>query len=588
MLVRSKKGLRRGLAFASALIVALTGLNLTVATQADALVVEPMTKQYDEVVNGDFILVGNGVLACDPTKVHWSTGRNANCPPFHSGTISGSTYLNDYQWMRNVDVDAVSGTVNSSTATVTVPAGASVVKAVLYWSGNTGVVKGQTGVRCSANDLSGRPAWEAPSGTPSSQAVTFGFGGATSQVAPESYFQEATSELAANQPQYYSASSDVTALFAGLTSGSAQSVTVGNVWTPQGYGCYGGWSLALVYDYGAYQPAVPGSAAHQVILYDGHVRQQSADPAQTVQFRGFTVQGAGTRAGLVLYEGDRSITGDYAQYRATSNATQTQLPNPFGGNGNIGGGVAAGSVPFTSYTGSTFTNGSVDANTWTLANAAVGDSGIDVTLGTTGDSYLMQVAALSVPTASIRIEKTFDGTADTQTVLAGGSPTFTIKVFNAGSVPLSNVRVSDPLAPGCFRTLGTLPAPPAAGSEITYTCTGSAASSAFTNTATFSARTPLDADIDRTDTSRVEVAAIDLTKTASSTSVPRGNPVTWTMTVRNLGSVALSNVAVTDALAPGCARTDLGTLAAGASTSRPDRGHPGRYRDVHHHRHQHR
>ncbi|HMQ37536.1 MAG TPA: LPXTG cell wall anchor domain-containing protein [Micropruina sp.] len=554
------------MAFTLALIIGLSGINAAAfPSNAAAVVVEPMTKSYDEIVNGDYILVGNGVLACDPTKVHWTTNRNANCTPFHSGTISGTTYVNDYQWMRNVDVDSASGTFNSSSATVQVPSGARVTKALLYWSANTGMVKTQTGVRCSANNLAGRPGWTAPSGSPSTQSVSLSFAGATTAVAPASFFQESNAALTDNQPQYYSASSDVTELFVGLTSGSSQSVTVGNVWAPQGYGCYGGWSLALVYDYGSYDPAIPGSAAREVILYDGHVRQQSTDAAQTVQFRGFTVQGPGTRAGFTLYEGDRSLTGDYAQYRTTSNATQVQLRNAFDENGNIGVGVAEASVPFTSYTGSTFTNGSIDAGNWTLANAAVGDTGIDLTLGTTSDSYLLQVAALSVPTTSIRIDKSYDGTADTQTVLAGSAPTFTIKVTNAGSAPLSNVQVTDALAPGCARGLGNLPAPPAAGSEVTYTCTGPATSAPFTNTAAVRARTPLNADIDRNDTSQVEVAGIDITKASSSTSVPRGGSVTWTMTVRNTGSVPLSGVAVTDVLAPSCARADLGTLAAGAS-----------------------
>ena len=555
------------MAFALAVLIALTGAQLSVATVATAVTVEPLTKSYDQIVNGDYILVGNGVLACDGTKRGWNSTANANCPPFHSGTFDSSDGLNDRLWMRHADVDSSSSTFNSTSATVQVPSGAKVVQAMLHWSGNTGMVKDVSGVRCSSNSPQGRPDWVAPSGSPQTQQVSLSFAGTTTLLAPGSYHQESSGQLMNNQSQYYSASRDVSALFAALPSGTAQSVTVGNVWAPQGYGCFGGWSLALVYDYGAYNPAVPGSAAREIILYDGHVRQQSTDPAQTVQFRDFTLQGPGTRAGLVLYEGDRSITGDYAQYRTTSNATQTRLPSAFGDTDNIGVGVADGSTPFSAYTGSTFTNGSVDARSWPLANATTGDTGIDVTLGTTGDSYLLQVAALSVPTASVRIDKSYDGAADTQTVLAGGVPTFTIKVTNAGSATLTNVRVSDALAPNCARTLGDLPAPPAAGSSVTYTCTGTAASSAFTNTAVVSARTPLNSDIDRNDTSRVEVTSIDLAKTVSSPSVPRGQQVEWTMTVRNTGSVPLTGVAVSDALAPSCARADLGTLAAGASTS---------------------
>ncbi|MFT3970802.1 MAG: hypothetical protein QM695_11130 [Micropruina sp.] len=98
---------RRRLAFALALFVGLTGINITFPPEAASLEVAPMAKSYDEVVNGDYILVGNGVLACDPTKAHWSTGKNPDCKPFHGGTISGDTYVNDYLWMRNADVELV-------------------------------------------------------------------------------------------------------------------------------------------------------------------------------------------------------------------------------------------------------------------------------------------------------------------------------------------------------------------------------------------------------------------------------------------------------------------------------------------------
>lgn len=44
---------RRRLAFALALFVGLAGLNITFPPEAAALVISPMTKSYDDVVNGD-------------------------------------------------------------------------------------------------------------------------------------------------------------------------------------------------------------------------------------------------------------------------------------------------------------------------------------------------------------------------------------------------------------------------------------------------------------------------------------------------------------------------------------------------------
>lgn len=154
------------MAFALAVLIALTGAQLSVATVATAVTVEPLTKSYDEIVNGDYILVGNGVLACDGTKRGWNSTANANCPPFHSGTFDSSDGLNDRLWMRHADIDSSSSTFNSTSATVQVPSGAKVVQAMLYWSGNTGMVKDVSGVRCSSNSPQGRPDWVAPSGSP--------------------------------------------------------------------------------------------------------------------------------------------------------------------------------------------------------------------------------------------------------------------------------------------------------------------------------------------------------------------------------------------------------------------------------------
>ncbi len=45
----------------------------------------------------------------------------------------------------------------------------------------------------------------------------------------------------------------------------------------------------------------------------------------------------------------------------------------------------------------------------------------------------------------------------TQSVLPGGTATWTIVVTNTGNVTLTNVRVTDPLAPGCNRTSADIP-----------------------------------------------------------------------------------------------------------------------------------
>ena len=54
----------------------------------------------------------------------------------------------------------------------------------------------------------------------------------------------------------------------------------------------------------------------------------------------------------------------------------------------------------------------------------------------------------------------------TNEVLEAGTAKFRITVTNTGAETLNNVKVTDPLTPGCNRSLGTM----APGASKTYTC----------------------------------------------------------------------------------------------------------------------
>ncbi|MBU8579246.1 DUF11 domain-containing protein [Brevibacterium luteolum] len=527
--------------------------------EAEAKPITPMSQRYNATVNGDFLMVGNGALECDKTKPTWRT--DANCTGLHGGSASNSP--NDYLWMKNSDNGGADMGANSSSASVTVPAGAKVVKAQLYWSGNTGYVNGVAGVRCTANARGTLPNWVASEGSPQSTRPRISVAGsAPASVDVGRYTQESNADLGSNGIQYYSASADVTAQFANVPTGSAQTVTVGNLWSVQGYGCYTGWSLAVVYDFGTFVPGNAAAAARTVILYDGHVRKQPGEQSENVTFDGFTAQGPGARAGFTLYEGDRSIDGDTATYRTSSSATQREIPNSYGETGNIGVSRAVGSQSYREYTGSNpFVNANVDVVNTPLSGVTQGDTSATVSLSTRGDSYLLQNTIFSVPTGAVRIDKSYNGTDDTQTIKQGERPSYTITVTNSGSVALNNVRVEDPAAPECSRTLGSLPAPTARGYTQTFTCKGPATTEPLENTATVKATTPDAATLQSSDSTKVETAGILVTKIADPTVVPAGEDVTWTVAVTNSGSVPLENVAIEDTVLDACDQSGI-TLEA--------------------------
>jgi uncharacterized repeat protein (TIGR01451 family) len=163
---------------------------------------------------------------------------------------------------------------------------------------------------------------------------------------------------------------------------------------------------------------------------------------------------------------------------------------------------------------------------------------------------------------------------DAQTILIGQTATFSITVTNDGDSTLTNVIVTDALAPGCARTQADIPAlaSMAPGATVTYTCTLANVTSSFTNVAVATGTPPVGPNVTAQDTAAVTAVApaahpaITIVKNPKSQTVTSGGTATFTITVTNTGDVALTNVTVSDALSPNCNRT-IGTLNPGQSTS---------------------
>ncbi|ROP73589.1 putative repeat protein (TIGR01451 family) [Frigoribacterium sp. PhB107] len=569
----------RVVAVVLAVIVPVTGLSLVdPAERAEAAVVQWGTAggtapSWRDTVNGDFLQVGNGVLACGTAVVSGA----GTCANLHAGTTTATNNVNDYFSMQASNT--VSGfTTNSSSASVTIPSGATVAKAFLSWSANTGVFAGRTGadaLRCGALTQNQVVSGQSPLATrPDSssryrtQAAKLKVGSAAVRSVPATGVLEDTAATAPGTALYYSAGADVTAAFAGAATGSALAVSAGDIWAPVGAGCYAGWSLTVVYDYGSYVPGNTASEPHSVIYYEGHVREGASDPDLTVAFSGFSSLGA-ARFGYTLFEGDRGITGDYMRYNRQAGA-YAEIPNAAGALDNVGISRADGSTRYTQ-TGSAatpvFTNASVDAATTTLPGVQAGDTSINLQIGTSGDSYLLRSAVLSVPTASLTVVKSLDGTIGDQYRVATENTRFQITVSNTGSVALTNVVVADPDNPECRRTVGTL----AVGAVVTFNCTGpppTQANQVSSATATGTAAGNSAVSVTSTGTTTVHLSAIALTKTGalpSGSTGAVGDVVTYTFTARNTGGGTLTGVSITDTSLPGLSGLTYGAWPSGTA-----------------------
>ncbi len=180
-------------------------------------------------------------------------------------------------------------------------------------------------------------------------------------------------------------------------------------------------------------------------------------------------------------------------------------------------------------------------------------------------------AHVTVIHPSIDVQKT----PDSQQVQSGGTVTFTITVTNTGDVALDDVSVTDAQAPNCAKAnLGTLAKSGDPGNSTSYQCTLSNVQASFTNTAQAcgtptSTGPPAVCDTDTADVTLIH-PAISVEKGPESQSVVSGNTVSFSIKVTNTGDTTLTNVHVTDAQAPNCARTSAQIAAdRGSSTFAP-------------------
>ncbi|TCO64806.1 DUF7507 domain-containing protein [Actinocrispum wychmicini] len=141
-------------------------------------------------------------------------------------------------------------------------------------------------------------------------------------------------------------------------------------------------------------------------------------------------------------------------------------------------------------------------------------------------------------------------TVDRAVVRQGDTVTFTIDVRNSGDAPLTGVVVQDDI-PSCAKEIGDL----SSGQEIRYACSVVAEARGASSVST---ATGVD-ETQRTVTGGGS-AGFTVIHPGISVVVSVGGPyrpgdvVTFTVSVRNTGDVPLTDVVVTDPIAPDCAR----------------------------------
>jgi len=400
------------------------------------------TAVFNENHQGDITGTGNTLLSC--------FSADTRCAAARAGT--GSALNNNDLPMDWVDVDNDPATFNSSAATLSLPAGARVLKALLIYSGRL-----QQGA--SSGGFTARPA-------PNPDArdhVLFrppdlnGYLTLTAPTIDEALDHTTTPPT----PREYQGIVDVTNLVAAAGPGE---YTVANVQLGTGLNAdqSGGWALAVAYE-DTTQPM------RNLTMYSGFRFVLANGPPVDIPLSGFTTPRSGpvtTTIGLVAIEGDLGLTGDSATINASGSGAATatcpagpgapcrltNATNPAGNffNSTISGRIAVARRP--NYLNQLGFDADIFDGTNTLAN---NQTSTVLRLATTGDGFAPNGVSfatdLYAPSLNVakRVEPAGDGHL-------GDVLTYTVGVTNTGLDAATNTVLTDKIPDGTTYVPGSL------------------------------------------------------------------------------------------------------------------------------------
>ena len=362
-------------------------------------------ERFTQNVNGDFLMRGNTNLECV-----------SGCP--------GAPVTNNGFNMGYVDVDADPATINSSTNTFTLPVGATVEWAGLYWGGSYNSTLGTT---------------TNPPGTVNIDQVKFKEPGAVGYTTINAEQRNIVQSNSSGGTDWFSFQSyaNVTSIVQAAGSGvytiADIALLTGSGWT----GPFGGWNMVIVYQ-------DPSLSTKNIAIWDGF------DFFGFGASSNFTVTGLLTPAtgafqthvGYFGFDGEASSTGDFVNINGMplSNALN---PNNNTLNGTISefGVDMGGRNPNYGY--SWAIDSDVFDATGLVPNSA---STADITLGSAFEGIWGGVFVISNEIAFPAVSsKSFAP----ETIFEGDESTVTIIIDNpARGVDLGNFTLTDNLPSG--------------------------------------------------------------------------------------------------------------------------------------------
>jgi len=383
----------------------LIPLMLLLLGVTQAQVTRNFTTRYQTNTTGDIVLIGNTLMTCSPTGTNGS-----QCPAARAGTTTGTLANNNSYTMVYVDADSDPTTFNSSSANLSLPAGAAVLWAGLYWGA------------------------EAPT-LPSPNTVRFRTPASSTYV---SLTATQTDSLTVGTNRIrYQGFVEVTTLV--QTAGSGTYWVANVQGSPNASDRYAGWALVVVYQHSS-------EPLRHLHVYDGYARV-SGTTTVTTTVTGFLTPATGTvttRLGAVAYEGDRGIVGDRLRIGTTDVSDAQNPPDNFFNStiSSLGSHVSSKNPNYINQLG--FDIDRVQSTT------LLGNNQTSATISflTSGDAYLPGVLTFAVNVFVPDLTTTFTKTVQDLnggSVLPGDVLEYTLSFSNTGADGATNVVLRDPI-----------------------------------------------------------------------------------------------------------------------------------------------
>ncbi|HEY1101305.1 MAG TPA: hypothetical protein VGF99_20375, partial [Myxococcota bacterium] len=414
----------------------LLGAAAVLASTAPAGAAPTLRVQVDQ--RGDFTIAAN-------TLLHDCANANATIVEGTVGTCGFNTgdSAPDIAWRADQPDpgDVVAGTTIDeddarTTSVLTLPAGATVTHAFLYWAARTNAPDDTVTLR-------------SPGGT--SVVVGPAGGGGVTFPTEVDVFQATVN----NDPAFQSVA-DVTAFIQqeGVGAYRLSNVNLPDITGDDEDVFFGAWSLVVLYEN-------PGDPLRNLAVFDGLDGVANGNP-QNVVLDGFLVPNAGFdgKLGVITYEGDGGIQGDQLLFGGVVLSDASNPANNFFNSSRTRLGVPVTTVgDLPQLTGGPGSMSSFDADIVDItARLTAGQTQAALSATSTQDVYYLGAFITSISTFApdfTSSEKTAVD-VDGPPLLVGDTVEFTIVVENTGNDAAVNTVLTDPLPAGLSYVPGSL------------------------------------------------------------------------------------------------------------------------------------